>query len=105
LTLTLVGPLPSVRPLALALVRAWRFEPLSAGIARSGIRAILTARASIASRVPRPVPPHIAISVTVAAVAISIPITAACAAAISILAHIALRRALALRWRGRSRGF
>ena len=91
-----------------SLFRARGFRPLAArralcqrrafGAARCGIAAILTARPSVAPRVPRSVAPHVAIPVAVAAVAISIAVAAAAAAAaaIAIVPGIAMGGPLAL---------
>jgi hypothetical protein len=70
--------------------------PAAFRAARSGVAAILAARA-IAARIPRPVAPYVAIAVTIATVAVAaIPIAIPVAAAAeAIMTRIALRRPVA----------
>ena len=88
-----IRPLP-IRPLPTGTaIRLCR----TVGTTRRRIAAVITARPRVAPRVPRTVPPDIAISVAVSAIAISIPVApAAAAASISIVTGLAMRRPLAL---------
>jgi hypothetical protein len=108
----LVGALDRFRPGCLIGTR--RLGPRAAGTAlclrgafgaaRCRFAAVLAARPSVASRVPRSVAPHVAISVAISAITISIPIAAAAPAAIAIVTRIATAKPVALGLRGRGRG-